>query len=120
MGAMPSKTATLRLTGKAAVAMVRHPTLRRVTVRAGTPPAKLGWRVGKIVVRRKVVAQIERVEAAGRTAGALVVVYGPMAAEVFGLVEAPKPRRRAPAFAAGVALGAGAGVAYAFYRNGQR
>jgi hypothetical protein len=117
---MPSKTATVRATGKGAGAMVRHPTLRRVTVRAAIPPAKLGWRVVKVVVRRKVVAQVERVGAAGRTAGALVVVYGPMAAEVFGLVEAPKPTRRAPAFAAGVALGAGAGAAaYAFYRSGQ-
>ena len=114
---MPSKTATVRVGGKGAVAMVRHPMLRRATVKAGTPPAKLGWRVAKIVVRRKVVAQVERVGDAGRTAGALAVVYGPMAAEVFGLVEAPKPRRRAPAFAAGVALGAGAGVAYALYRR---
>jgi hypothetical protein len=115
MGAMPSKTATVRMTGKGAVAMARHPTLRRATVKAGTPPAKLGWRIGKVVVRRKVRAQVDRVGAAGRTAGAFVVVYGPMAAEVFGLVETPKPRRRAPVFAAGLVIGAAA--VYALGRN---
>lgn len=115
MGAMPSKTATFRVAGKSAVAMARHPTLRRATVKTATPPAKVGWRVGKVVVMRKVSAQIERVGTAGRTTGALLLVYGPMAAEVFGLVEAPKPRRRVPAFAAGVVLGAGA--AYALNRS---
>ena len=50
----------------------------------------------------------ERVGAAANTIAALVAVYGPMAVEVFGLVEAPKPRRRAPVFGAGVAIGAGA------------
>ena len=115
MGAKPSKTAALRISGKGAVAMVRHPTLRRATVRVGTPPAKLGWRVGKVVVRRKARAQVERVSAAGRTAGSLVVVYGPMAAEVFGLVEPPKPKRRARVFAVGVLIGAG--VVYALNRG---
>jgi len=117
MEAMPSKTATLRMSGKSAVAMARHPTLRGATVRAATPPARLGWRVGKVVVRRKVRAQVERVAAAGKTAGALLVVYGPMAAELFGLVEPPKRTRRAPAFAAGVLIGAGA--VYALNRNNQ-
>lgn len=117
MGAMPSKTATLRMSRKGLVAVARHPSLRRATVRAGTPPAKLGLRVGKVVVRRKVGAKIERVGAASRTLGAIVVIYGPMAAEVFGLVETPKPRRRAPAFAAGVLIGAG--VVYALTRNTQ-
>jgi hypothetical protein len=88
--------------------MARHPTLRRATVRAATPPAKIGWRVGKVVAKRKVRAQAERVGAAAKTVGALMAVYGPMAVEVFGLVEAPKPRRRVPVFAAGVAIGAGA------------
>jgi hypothetical protein len=31
-----------------------------------------------------------------------------MTAEVLGLVEPPKPKRRAPAFVAGVVIGAGA------------
>ena len=105
---MPGKATTLRIGGKSAVAMARRPALRRMTVRVGTPPAKLGWSVGKVVVRRKARAQAERLVAAGRTIGALAVVYGPMTAEVFGLVEAPKPKRRAPAFVAGIAIGAGA------------
>jgi len=92
---------------KGAVTMARHPTLRRATVRAATPPTKLGWRVGRVVVRRKARAKAERLGAAGRTAASFAVIYGPMAAEVFGLVEAPKPKRRAPAFAAGVVIGAG-------------
>jgi hypothetical protein len=104
---MPSTTKA-RLGAKGAVVMARHPTLRRATVRAAAPPAKVGWRVGKVVAKRKVRAQAERVGAAAQTAGALVAIYGPMAVEVFGLVEAPKPRRRVPVFAAGVAIGAGA------------
>ncbi len=87
--------------------MARRPTLRRATVRVGTPPATLGWRFGKVVVRRKARAKAERLGATGRTVASFVVIYGPMAAEVFGLVEAPKPKRRAPAFAAGVVIGAG-------------
>ena len=130
MKATPSKKTAARMTGKTAMAMVRHPTLRRATVKAAKPPAKIGWRVGKVAVARtargqmgkardqagkardqmgKARDQIQRVGAAGKTLGSLVVVYGPMAADVFGLVEKPKPKRRAPAFAAGLVLGAGAG-----------
>ena len=131
MGATPSKKTTVKLGAKGAAAMVRHPTLRRATVKAGTPPAKLGWRVGKVVVRRKAGAQIDRVGAAGKTvaaagktvgtagktAVALMVVYGPMAAEVFGLVEPRKPRRRAQAFAVGLLAGAGAGAGAVYALN---
>lgn len=105
---MPSTTKKARLGAKGAVVMARHPTLRRAGVRAATPPAKVGWRIGNVVAKRKVRAQAERVGAAAETVGALVAVYGPMALEAFGLVEAPKPRRRVPVFAAGVAIGAGA------------
>jgi hypothetical protein len=112
---MVGNTSKVRIGAKGAVAMARHPTLRRTTVRVATPPAKLGWRVGKIVVRRKARAQIERFGEAGRTVGALALIYGPMVAEVFGLVEAPKPKRRAPAFAAGLVIGAGA--VYVLSRN---
>jgi hypothetical protein len=112
---MPSTTTIVRMGTKGAAAMVRRPQLRRATVRAGKPPAKLGWRVGKVVVRRKARAQIGRIGATGRTVAAtgrtvalFGVIYGSMVAEVFGLVEAPKPRRRAPVFAVGVLVGAGA------------
>jgi len=101
---MPSKTTKARMGATAAVAMVRHPTLRR----AAAPPTKLGWRVGKVVVWRTTRAQMERLGAAATTLGSIAVIYGPMVAEVFGLVEAPKPRRRGPAFLAGVVIGTGA------------
>jgi hypothetical protein len=104
---MSSKTSKVRIGAKGALAMARHPTLRRATVRAAKPPAKLGWHVGKVVVRRKARARTERLGAAAKTVASFAVIYGPMAAEVIGLIEAPKPRRRAPAFAAGVVIGAG-------------
>jgi hypothetical protein len=87
--------------------MVRDPKLRRAPVRAGKSAAKVGWRVGRVVVRRRARSRIERLGVGTRTIASFVVIYGPMAAEVFGLVEAPKPKLRGPAFAAGVALGAG-------------
>ena len=104
-----SKTATVRIGGNGMAA--RHPVLRA----AAKPAAKLGWRVGRVIVRRKARARTERLRVAGRTIASFAVIYGPMAAEVFGLVEAPKPKRRAPAFAAGVVIGAGA--MYVLKRN---
>ena len=101
---MLSKTTKARAGAKAAVPVARHRTLRR----GATASAKLGWRVGKVVVWHKTRAQMERLGAAGRTVGSFAVIYGPMVAEVFGLVEAPKPKRRAPAFVAGVVTGTGA------------
>ena len=112
---MPTKTAKVQMGAKGALAMARHPTLRRVTVRAAKPPAKLGWHVGKGVIRRKTRTQTERIGAAGKTVASFALIYGPMAAEVFGLVAAAKPRRRAPAFTAGVVIGAGA--MYVLNRN---
>lgn len=102
---MANNTSKARVGAKGAVAMVRHPRLRRATVRAATPPAKLGWRVGKVVVKRKARAQFEQVAAAGRTVSSYAVIYGPMTAELFGIAGPPKPRRRAPAFVAGVVVG---------------
>ena len=51
------------------MAMARHPTLRRASARAGAPTAKVGWRVGKTVAKRKARGQTERLVAAGRMAG---------------------------------------------------
>jgi len=114
---MPSKTAKAGIGGATAVAMIRHPTLRRTTVRGGKPAAKAGWRVGKIVVRRRARSRIERLGAKSKTVASFVVIYGSIAAEVFGLVEAPMPKRRAPAFLAGIAVGSGA--TYVLNRNGR-
>jgi len=108
----------VQIAAKGGTTMARHPTLRRTTVRAAKPPAKLGWRVGKVIVVRKARAQVDRLEAAGRTAAAFAVIYGPMAAEVFGLVEPPKRNRRTPAFAAGAVTGAGAMYVSARNRRG--
>lgn len=106
--AKPSKKTTARLGVSGAMAVARHPTLRRATVRVGAPTAKAGWRVGKVVIRHKVRGQIERIGAAGRTVTEMWVLYGPTVAEALGLVEPPKPNRRAPSFAAGAATGAAA------------
>lgn len=133
----PSKKTSAKYAWKTAVVLYRHPTLRRATVRAARPTAKLGWIVGKIVVKRKarqqlavmstrvdtvrsqgaeaVGAQVQavgdglgHVASAARTGGQLAIVYGPLAAEVFGLVEPPKRRRTAPVLVAGIVLGAAA------------
>jgi len=98
---MVSNKTKARLGVKATVAVARHPALRRATMRAGVPTAK-------VVVKRQMRDQTARIGAAARTAGSIVANYGPMAAEALGLVEAPKPKRRAPAFAAGVVTGVGA------------
>jgi hypothetical protein len=95
---MVSNKTKARLGVRATAAVARHPTLRRATVRAGVPAAK-------VVVKRQVRDKMERIGPAARTAGSIVAVYGPMAAEALGLVEAPKPKRRGPAFAAGAVTG---------------
>jgi hypothetical protein len=105
---MPSKTAKARVGVKGGLTMARHPTVRRATLRTTKPPAKVGWRVGTVVVSRRARTQREQLAANGRTLASFAIIYGPMAAEVFGLVQAPKPTRRVPAFAAGVLVGAGA------------
>jgi hypothetical protein len=99
-----SKKTKAKMGARGAAAVASRPTLRR----ASAPTAKVGWRVGKVVAKRKVGGHAQRLGTAGKMAGSMALVYGPMAAEVFGLVDAPKPRRRAPVFAAGVVTGAGA------------
>jgi hypothetical protein len=100
------RKAALGIAGAAAIA--RRPTLRRATKSAGAPTAKVGWRVGKFAAKRKARGHAERVAAVARTVGEIAVIYGPIAAEVLRLAEPPKPKRRAPAFAAGAAIGAAA------------
>ena len=99
------KKAVLGIGGATAIA--RRPALRRATKRAGAPTAKVGWRVGKVVAKRKARGHADRVGTAARTLGSVAVIYGPMAAEVLRLADPPKPKRRAPAFAAGAVTGAG-------------
>ena len=72
----------------ATLMMVRHPTLRRATKRVGAPTAKY-------LAKRQLREQAELIGAAADTAAAIVVIYGPIAAEALGLVEPPKPKHRA-------------------------
>jgi len=96
---MVSNKAKVRLGARGTAAMARHPTLRRAMTRVGVPAAK-------VVVKRSMRDRLELLGSAAKTAGSTVVIYGPIAAEALGLVEAPKPTRRAPAFAAGAVTGA--------------
>jgi hypothetical protein len=105
---MASKPAKWRIGGRASVATQRPFAHRRAGVLAVRPAVKLGWRIGEFVVRRRARGRIERFRGVGKTAASFAVIYGPMAAEVLGFVEPPKPKRRVPAFAAGVVIGAGA------------
>ena len=98
---MVSTKTKARLGVRTTAAVARHPALRRATMRVGAPTAK-------VVVKRQVRDQMERIGAGARTAGSIIAIYGPTAAEALGLVEAPKPKRRAPAFAAGALTGVAA------------
>ena len=103
-----SKKKTAKAGARGAMAVARRPKLRWATARAGAPTAKAGWTLGKTVAKRKVGPHAQRIGASGKTVGSMALIYGPMAAEVLGLVDTPKPKRRAPFFVAGVAIGAGA------------
>jgi hypothetical protein len=101
---MPSKTTAAKAGAKGAAKLVRSRTARR----AAKGGVKVTWFVGKKVAKRKARKHARRYRDAARTTLSAVRIYGPMAAEAFGWVERPKPRRRSPAFLAGVAVGAGA------------
>lgn len=101
---MPSKTTAAKAGGKGAIKVARNRPARR----AAKPAAKATWFVGKKVAKRKARKRARRGRDAARTAWSGVRIYGPMAVEALGLVERPKPRRRSPAFLAGIAVGAGA------------
>jgi hypothetical protein len=95
---MVSNKTKARVGVKATTAVARRPALRRAITRVGVPAAK-------VVVKRQMRDRMGRIGPAARTAGSIIVIYGPMAAEALGLVEAPKPKRWAPAFAAGALTG---------------
>ena len=99
----PSKTAAAKAGAKGATKVAGSPTARQ----AAKPAAKATWFVGKKVAKRKAIEYVGRYGDAARTARSIALIYGPMAAEVLGVVEQPKPRRRFPAFLAGIAIGGG-------------
>lgn len=126
MPSKPTKKTTVRLGVKGARYMYRHPRARRATVRAVRPAAKVGWRVGKVVAKRKARqrvavataewavrletagAQLQRLGEGSQLLSQMVMVYGPMAAEVLGLIEPPKPSRTALKVTTGIVIGGGA------------
>ena len=108
---MPSKTTAAKAGAKGATKVARNRTARR----AAKPAAKATWFVGKKVAKRKAEKHARRYGDAARTAWSAALIFGPMAAEVLGVVEQPKPRRRFLPFAAGLAVGAG--VIYLADRN---
>ena len=99
----PSKTTAAKAGAKGATVVARNRTARR----AAKPAAKATWLVGKKVAKRKAKKHARRYGDAARTAWSAALIYGPMAVDVLGVVEPPKPRRRLPAFLAGIAVGAG-------------
>lgn len=96
------------LAGKATKGVAKRPGLRGAGARAAAPAGKLGLRVGKPVAKHQARQRIERIGEAARSFGEALATYGPQAAEEFGLVEPPKPKRTAPRVAAGIVIGAGA------------
>ena len=99
----PNKTTAAKAGAKGATKVARHRTARR----AAKPAVKATWFVGKKVAKRKARKHTRRYGDAARTARSAALIYGPMAVELLGMVEPPKPRRRLPAFLAGIALGGG-------------
>jgi hypothetical protein len=99
----PSKTTAAKAEAKGATKVARN----RAARRAAKPAGKTALFVAKKVAKRKTKKHVRRYGDAARTAWSAATIYGPMAAEVLGLCEQPKPRRRLPAFLAGIAVGAG-------------
>ena len=110
----PSKGALALKTVKGAA---KRPRAARRTVKAAWPVAKLGVKVGKPFVKRRVRLSGEQFVEVGAnaidvatTALTTLAVYAPVVASELGLVEleTPKSRRTTPSLVAGVVIGAGA------------
>jgi hypothetical protein len=109
---MPSKTTGAKAGAKGGTKVARNRPARR----AAKSAARATWFVGKKLAKRKAGKHARRYGDVARTAWSAALIYGPMAAEVLGMVEEPRPRRRAfPAFLAEIAVGAG--VMYAAGRK---
>ena len=102
-GGMASNTTAAKTGANGGPNGARNRTARR----AAKPAAKATWFVGKKVATRKARKHARRYGDVARTAWSAALIYGPMAAEVLGVVEQPKPQRRFPAFLAGIAVGGG-------------
>ena len=107
----PIKTTAANAGARCSTKVVRNRTARRSAKKAATA----NWFVGKKVAKRKARKHARRYSDAARMVRSAALIYGPMAAEVLGVVEQPKPRRRFPAFLAGITVGAS--VMYLAVRN---
>jgi hypothetical protein len=70
--------------------------------------AKLTFRASKPLLKRRARQRAEQLADAARTLATVLAIYGPLVGQELGLVEAPKPRRRALSVATGVVIGASA------------
>jgi hypothetical protein len=68
--------------------------------------AKMAFRVGKPVAKRKLRGHVKGVGTTARTAREYVVVYGTIAAQALGFVEPPKPKHTTRRVVLGVVIGA--------------
>jgi hypothetical protein len=93
---------------RAAGAAAKNPGATSFVAKAGAPVAKGGARLGKTVAKRKANRRIEDIGRTARTVGETISTYGPEAAQLFGWVEPPKPKRTAPRVLVGVVIGAAA------------
>jgi hypothetical protein len=93
---------------KAAGAAIKNPAATRLVAKASAPAAKGGLRLVKRAAKRKASQRIEDVAKTARTLGETIAIYGPEAAQLFGWVEPPKPKRTAPRVLVGVIIGAAA------------
>jgi hypothetical protein len=98
---------------KVAGAAMKHPAATRFVAKTSRPAAKGGLKLGKTIAKRKASRRIEeasrRIEDVGKTArvvGEMIAIYGSEAAQLFGWVEPPKPKRTAPRVLVGIVIGA--------------
>ena len=93
---------------KAASAAIKKPAATGLLAKASAPAAKGGMRLGKSIAKRKASRRIEDVGKTARAVGETIAIYGPEAAQLFGWVEPPKPKRTAPRVLVGIVIGAAA------------
>lgn len=121
--AVLSTTTKGQLGWKAAKTAAQNPGVTRFAAKVGAksapPIAKLSFKVGKPVAKRKARHRLEQIGetlaeigeaifAIGEVVGATMAAYGPLAAQQLGWAEPPKEKRTAPRVAAGAVIGAGA------------
>jgi len=100
-------TAKGALAVKGAKGVAKNPAILRAGAKAAPPTAKLAFRVGKPVAKRRARRRAQRVGESARTVATTLAVHGPQAAQELGLMPAPKRKRTLPRILVGMLLGAG-------------